>query len=39
MQQEVPGQKNGVTVDFDKHPNARKLLERCQDFFAQVENL
>ncbi|KAF2125176.1 hypothetical protein P153DRAFT_349540 [Dothidotthia symphoricarpi CBS 119687] len=39
MQQEVPGQQTGVTVDFDRYPNAQQLLKRCQDFFAEVENL
>lgn len=38
MQQEQPGAPN-VEVDLDQYANARKLLERCQDFFAEVENL
>jgi hypothetical protein len=29
----------GVEVDFTKHPTARKLLDKCQEFFAEVENL
>ncbi|KAH8706139.1 hypothetical protein GQ44DRAFT_663598, partial [Phaeosphaeriaceae sp. PMI808] len=38
MQQELPG---SITegVDFTQYANARKLLQRCQEFFAQVENL
>lgn len=39
MQQEQPGAPATVEVDLDQHANARKLLERCQDFFAEVENL
>lgn len=39
MQQEQPGSTPAVEVDFAKHPNAQKLLQRCQDFFAEVENL
>ena len=26
-------------VDISQHPNAQKLLRRCQDFFDEVENL
>lgn len=39
MQQEKSGDPPPVEVDITQHPNARKLLERCQDFFAEVENL
>jgi hypothetical protein len=39
MQQEQPGSTATVEVDFTQYPNARKLLSRCQDFFAEVENL
>lgn len=39
MQQEQSDSAPAVEVDFTKHPNARKLLQRCQDFFAEVENL
>ncbi|PSN70250.1 hypothetical protein BS50DRAFT_309235 [Corynespora cassiicola Philippines] len=28
-----------VEVDFEKHLTAKKLLQRCQDFFAEVDNL
>jgi hypothetical protein len=39
MQQEQIGTTPAVEVDFARYPNARKLLQRCQDFFAEVENL
>ncbi|KAH7070902.1 hypothetical protein FB567DRAFT_455449 [Paraphoma chrysanthemicola] len=39
MQREQPGATAAVEVDFSQYPNARKLLERCQDFFSEVENL
>ncbi|OAL03302.1 hypothetical protein IQ06DRAFT_291119 [Phaeosphaeriaceae sp. SRC1lsM3a] len=39
MQQEKPGEPAPLEVDLSQHPNAQKLLERCQDFFAEVENL
>jgi hypothetical protein len=39
MQQERPGSTATVEVDLAQYPNARKLLQRCQDFFAEVENL
>jgi hypothetical protein len=39
MQQEVPGAPPIPEVDLAQHPNAQKLLRRCQDFFAEVENL
>lgn len=29
----------GAEVDTSQHPTAQKLLQRCQDFFAEVENL
>jgi hypothetical protein len=39
MQQEQPGSAVTTEVDLAQHPNARKLVQRCQDFFAEVENL
>jgi hypothetical protein len=39
MQQTDPHTNPALEVDLTKHPNARKLLQRCQDFFAEVENL
>ncbi|KAJ4363022.1 hypothetical protein N0V83_010140 [Neocucurbitaria cava] len=39
MQQEAPGSAPVAGVDFTKHHTARQLLQRCQDFFAEVENL
>ena len=29
----------GAEVDATNNPTAQKLLKRCQDFFAEVENL
>jgi hypothetical protein len=29
----------GAEVDATNNPTAQELLERCQDFFAEVENL
>ena len=39
MQQEALGSAPVVEIDFTKHPTARQLLQRCQDFFAEIENL
>lgn len=39
MQQEVHGSVSGAEVDYRHYPLAQKLLQRCQDFFAEVENL
>lgn len=29
----------GAEVDTSNNPTAQKLLQRCQDLFAEVENL
>jgi hypothetical protein len=29
----------GAEIDPSNNPTAQKLLQRCQDFFAEVENL
>jgi len=29
----------GAEVDPTQHPTAQRLLQRCKDFFAEVENL
>lgn len=26
-------------LDFEAYPNARKLVDRCREFFAEVQNL
>ncbi|KAF1843292.1 uncharacterized protein K460DRAFT_378463 [Cucurbitaria berberidis CBS 394.84] len=39
MQQETSNNAPVVEVDFAQHPTALKLLQRCQDFLAVVENL
>lgn len=39
MQRDGPENTPAVDVDFAQHPTARQLLQRCQDFFAEVENL
>lgn len=39
MQQGLPGAAPAAEVDFEAHPAAQQLLQRCQDFFAEVENL
>jgi len=36
---EAPGSMSGAEVDYRQYPLAQKLLQRCQDFFAEVENL
>jgi hypothetical protein len=32
-------QEDLVEVDLEKHPTAKALVERCKEFFAEVENL
>ena len=32
------GDKASV-LDIEKHPGAKKLLRRCQDLFAEIDNL
>ena len=39
MQQEKPGDAVPAEVDISQYPHAQQLLQRCQDFFAEVENL
>jgi hypothetical protein len=39
MQQEQAGTSPTLEVDLTQWPNAQKLLQRCQDFFVEVENL
>jgi hypothetical protein len=39
MQQEQAGTSAALEVDLTQYPNAQKLLQRCQDFFIEVENL
>ncbi|KAF2850552.1 p-hydroxylaminobenzoate lyase [Plenodomus tracheiphilus IPT5] len=39
MQAEVPGSTPPAEVDLAQYPLAKKLLQRCQDFFSEVENL
>lgn len=39
MQQEIPGSAPVAEVDLERYPKAQQLLNRCKDFFAEVENL
>jgi hypothetical protein len=29
----------GEAVDLTAHPNAKALVDRCEEFFAEVQNL